>query len=241
MSYLLHSHEVAYGARGGRRQRRRPFARSSTDAAPPPRRPGCRVRARQRAAVGDGFPRARQQRQPVDRARRGASAWGLCSARATRRGTRAGPDRMPPPPPNHHHPPTRVQEQSCAQSTTLERGTRIRLQHMETRRWLHSHMFQSPLSNNQEVSCFGANDQSDTGEGEGWRSGRRSAARQADALRAAAMHPPTIARCPPPAKMRAQATFGSWNGTTPRRSTGRGICWCGCGTPTQVPTCPRTT
>ena len=34
-------------------------------------------------------------------------------------------------------------------------GDIIRLQHLQTRLFLHSHFFQSPLSQNQEVSCFG--------------------------------------------------------------------------------------
>lgn len=29
----------------------------------------------------------------------------------------------------------------------------MRLQHIATRRWLHSHLFSSPLTNNQEVRC----------------------------------------------------------------------------------------
>jgi len=40
-------------------------------------------------------------------------------------------------------------------------GDVIRLQHLQTRLFLHSHFFQSPLSQNQEVSCFG--DGTDTG------------------------------------------------------------------------------
>jgi hypothetical protein len=46
-------------------------------------------------------------------------------------------------------------------------GSTVRLMHQNTKRNLHSHQFQSPLSGNQEVSAFG-----DHGEGDGgddWR------------------------------------------------------------------------
>lgn len=45
-------------------------------------------------------------------------------------------------------------------------GTTIRLLHLATRRNLHSHLFHSPLSNNQEVSAFGENGNGD--EGDNW-------------------------------------------------------------------------
>ena len=48
-----------------------------------------------------------------------------------------------------------VQEGDCAQGTSIKSGTPIRLQHMNTRRWLHSHKFPSPLSGNQEVRMAG--------------------------------------------------------------------------------------
>ena len=38
---------------------------------------------------------------------------------------------------------------------------------MTTRKNLHSHHFQSPLSNNYEVSCFGENGEGD--EGDNWK------------------------------------------------------------------------
>lgn len=34
-------------------------------------------------------------------------------------------------------------------------GDVIRLQHLSTKKNLHSHHFQSPLSGNQEISCYG--------------------------------------------------------------------------------------
>ena len=42
-------------------------------------------------------------------------------------------------------------------------GEVIRLQHLSTKRNLHSHLFQSPMSRNQEVSAFGENGLGDTG------------------------------------------------------------------------------
>ena len=48
-----------------------------------------------------------------------------------------------------------LQEGACAQGTAIKSGTPIRLQHMNTRRWLHSHKFPSPLSGNQEVRSVG--------------------------------------------------------------------------------------
>ncbi|KAK2078159.1 hypothetical protein QBZ16_004027 [Prototheca wickerhamii] len=38
-----------------------------------------------------------------------------------------------------------------AQGQPIHSGDQIRLQHGTTGRWLHSHQFKSPLSNNQEV------------------------------------------------------------------------------------------
>lgn len=54
-----------------------------------------------------------------------------------------------------------AQEGACVQGTPIKSGTPIRLQHMNTRRWLHSHKFPSPLSGNQEVSAFGDDQVSD--------------------------------------------------------------------------------
>jgi len=50
-------------------------------------------------------------------------------------------------------------------------GDTIRLQHLQTRLFLHSHYFQSPLSSNQEVSCFGdGRDSKDSGDdGDNWQ------------------------------------------------------------------------
>jgi MIR domain-containing protein len=45
--------------------------------------------------------------------------------------------------------------------TVLKNGDTIRLQHQTTKKYLHSHLHVSPLSGNQEVSCYGPS--SDTG------------------------------------------------------------------------------
>ncbi|KAG8656817.1 hypothetical protein MANES_03G010100v8 [Manihot esculenta] len=50
------------------------------------------------------------------------------------------------------------------QGDRIETGTVIRLQHMKTRKWLHSHLHLSPISGNLEVSCFGGETESDTGD-----------------------------------------------------------------------------
>ena len=42
-------------------------------------------------------------------------------------------------------------------------GSVIRLQHLQTHLFLHSHNFRSPLSSNQEVSCFGDGSKGDEG------------------------------------------------------------------------------
>lgn len=43
---------------------------------------------------------------------------------------------------------------SAKQGDTIPSGTIIRLQHMRTRKWLHSHLHASPISGNLEVSIF---------------------------------------------------------------------------------------
>ncbi|XP_055339449.1 stromal cell-derived factor 2-like [Paramacrobiotus metropolitanus] len=54
---------------------------------------------------------------------------------------------------------------SCERGEPIRCGSVIRLQHMATGKFLHSHLFSSPLSNNQEVSAFGEEDKkSDTGD-----------------------------------------------------------------------------
>ncbi|KAL1315284.1 hypothetical protein AAHE18_16G247100 [Arachis hypogaea] len=53
------------------------------------------------------------------------------------------------------------------QGDTIKSGTIIRLQHLGTRKWLHSHMHASPISNNLEVSCYG--DDSESDKGDNWK------------------------------------------------------------------------
>ncbi|XP_068312224.1 stromal cell-derived factor 2-like protein [Pyrus communis] len=55
-------------------------------------------------------------------------------------------------------------ETSAKQGDSIPSGTIIRLQHMKTRKWLHSHLHASPITGNQEVSCFGGENESDTGD-----------------------------------------------------------------------------
>ncbi|PON74575.1 Glycosyltransferase 39-like [Parasponia andersonii] len=57
-----------------------------------------------------------------------------------------------------------VPETSAKQGDSIKSGTVIRLQHMRTRKWLHSHLHASPITGNQEVSCFGGDNNSDTGD-----------------------------------------------------------------------------
>lgn len=57
-----------------------------------------------------------------------------------------------------------VPDISAKQGDTIKSGTIIRLQHMKTRKWLHSHLHASPISGNLEVSCFGGDANSDTGD-----------------------------------------------------------------------------
>ncbi|XP_022976196.1 stromal cell-derived factor 2-like protein [Cucurbita maxima] len=71
---------------------------------------------------------------------------------------------------------------SAKQGDPIKSGTIIRLQHMGTRKWLHSHLHASPISGNLEVSCFGDDSNSDTGDywklviegsGKTWKQGQR--------------------------------------------------------------------
>jgi len=55
-------------------------------------------------------------------------------------------------------------EKMCQRGEPIECGSVIRLQHVQTKRNLHSHHFSSPLSGNQEVSAFGEDGNGDTGD-----------------------------------------------------------------------------
>lgn len=53
---------------------------------------------------------------------------------------------------------------TCIRGTPIKCGDVIRLQHLNTARNLHSHLFTSPLSGNQEISAFGEHGTGDTGD-----------------------------------------------------------------------------
>jgi len=55
-------------------------------------------------------------------------------------------------------------KEHCERGVPVKCGDKIRLQHLSTKRNLHSHLFQSPLTHNQEVSAFGEEGDGDTGD-----------------------------------------------------------------------------
>ena len=55
-------------------------------------------------------------------------------------------------------------EKQCRRGSRLACGDKLVLQHSATKLFLHSHYFTSPLSHNQEVSCFGENNEGDAGD-----------------------------------------------------------------------------
>ncbi|XP_072979087.1 stromal cell-derived factor 2-like protein [Typha angustifolia] len=80
-------------------------------------------------------------------------------------------------------------DSSSKQGDAIQSGTIIRLQHMSTRKWLHSHLYASPISGNIEVSCFGGDGESDTGDhwklevegsGKTWRQDQKVRLRHVD-------------------------------------------------------------
>jgi dolichyl-phosphate-mannose--protein O-mannosyl transferase len=54
--------------------------------------------------------------------------------------------------------------EDCARGAPVTHGMTVRFRHAGTRAWLHSHEHRSPLSGNNEVSCFGGDESSDTGD-----------------------------------------------------------------------------
>jgi len=52
----------------------------------------------------------------------------------------------------------------CTRGEPVQCGSVVRLEHVATGRNLHSHLFSSPLSDQQEVSCFGEEGEGDTGD-----------------------------------------------------------------------------
>jgi len=55
-------------------------------------------------------------------------------------------------------------EKGCERGAPIKCGSSIRLEHIPTGKNLHSHLFSSPLSGNQEVSAFGDGGEGDTGD-----------------------------------------------------------------------------
>lgn len=53
---------------------------------------------------------------------------------------------------------------TCLRGEPIKCGSVIRLEHVDTKKNLHSHNFQSPLSGNQEVSCYGDKGEGDSGD-----------------------------------------------------------------------------
>lgn len=52
----------------------------------------------------------------------------------------------------------------CEAGTPVKCGADIRLEHADTHKNLHSHLFRAPLSGNQEVSAFGDGGVGDSGD-----------------------------------------------------------------------------
>lgn len=57
-----------------------------------------------------------------------------------------------------------ISTEPCKRGEPVECGSSIRLQHLTTKKLLHSHLFSSPLSGSQEVSAFGDNGVGDSGD-----------------------------------------------------------------------------
>ena len=57
-----------------------------------------------------------------------------------------------------------LHDKHCVRGSRLACGEKLTLQHSSTKLFLHSHYFTSPLSHNQEVSCFGENNEGDAGD-----------------------------------------------------------------------------
>lgn len=52
----------------------------------------------------------------------------------------------------------------CPRGEAVRCGSTIRLEHLATAKNLHSHHFSSPMSGNQEISCYGDGGEGDTGD-----------------------------------------------------------------------------
>ncbi|KAJ3408074.1 Stromal cell-derived factor 2-like protein 1 [Chytridiales sp. JEL 0842] len=54
-----------------------------------------------------------------------------------------------------------VNDPYCPRGTTVKCGEIVRLEHMNTKKFLHSHQHMSPMSQQQEVSAYGNSDEGD--------------------------------------------------------------------------------
>ncbi len=57
-----------------------------------------------------------------------------------------------------------VKHVSCLSGTPIRCGETVRLAHVQTKLHLHSHLHSAPISGRQEISCYGTESQSDTGD-----------------------------------------------------------------------------
>ncbi|XP_037785078.1 stromal cell-derived factor 2-like [Penaeus monodon] len=55
-------------------------------------------------------------------------------------------------------------KRSCKRGTPISCGQQVRLEHLATKKNLHSHHFSSPLSDQQEISAFGSDGEGDSGD-----------------------------------------------------------------------------
>ena len=58
---------------------------------------------------------------------------------------------------------------AAAPGTVVKCGDVIRLQHASTKRWLHSHLHQSPLTHRQEISGYGEDGGVGSDSGDNWK------------------------------------------------------------------------
>ncbi|XRB24489.1 stromal cell-derived factor 2-like protein [Pseudoscourfieldia marina] len=57
---------------------------------------------------------------------------------------------------------------NCTQGTPIESGTVVRLRHVNTGKWLHSHLHRSPISGNLEVSAYDGGTVEGSDSGDNW-------------------------------------------------------------------------
>lgn len=59
--------------------------------------------------------------------------------------------------------------QAARPGTTIKCGDTIRMQHAQTKHFLHSHLHSSPLTHRQEISCYGDEQGQSSDSGDNWR------------------------------------------------------------------------